>query len=225
MVQAWRLQENNNAAILFIIESVTYNICDQRFHEFEIRRKYPEIQVLRLTLTDVHNQGKLGPSNELLMYVECNLLLIKWFPFDLFTYSRFSNGIEVSVVYFRAGYEPGHYPTQNEWDARYLIEISKAIKCPSIHYHLAGTKKVQQALAKPGMLNRFLTDDTKIKSIQDIFTGLYSLDSNTEEGQNAFKMALINPSKYVPIQIQIKSKASISAYKFEYNFFFFVDLF
>lgn len=104
--------------------------------------------------------------------------------------------MDVSVVYFRAGYEPGHYPTQDEWDARYLIEISKAIKCPSIHYHLAGTKKVQQALAKPGMLNRFLTDDTKIKSIQDIFTGLYSLDSNTEEGKNSFKMALINPSKY-----------------------------
>lgn len=101
----------------------------------------------------------------------------------------------MSVVYFRAGYEPGHYPSQNEWDARYMIEISKAIKCPSIHYHLAGTKKVQQALAKPGILNRFLTDDTKIKSIQDIFTGLYSLDANTEEGQNAFKMALIDPSK------------------------------
>lgn len=109
--------------------------------------------------------------------------------------NNFSDGIEVSVVYFRAGYEPGHYPTQNEWEARYTIETSKAIKCPSIHYHLAGTKKVQQALAKPGILNRFLTDDVKIKSIQNIFTGLYSLDSNTEEGQNAFKLALIDPSK------------------------------
>lgn len=78
-----------------------------------------------------------------------------------------------------------------------MMEKSKAIKCPSIHYHLAGTKKVQQALAKPGMLNRFLTDDTKIKSISNIFTGLYSLDSNTEEGKNAFKMALIDPSKQV----------------------------
>lgn len=101
----------------------------------------------------------------------------------------------MSVVYFRAGYEPGHYPTQNEWHARYIVEKSFAIKCPSIHYHLAGTKKVQQALAKPGILNRFLTDEIKIKAITNIFTGLYSLDSNTEEGQNALKMALTDPSK------------------------------
>ena len=122
-------------------------------------------------------------------------------------------------MYFRAGYEPGHYPSQNEWDARYLIEKSGAIKCPSIHYHLAGTKKVQQALAKPGMhiivddkreflikifiyfvpgiLKRFLTDDIKIKAITDIFTGLYSMDSNTDEGQNALRMVLTDPAKWV----------------------------
>lgn len=64
---------------------------------------------------------------------------------------NFRNDTVITVVYFRAGYEPGHYPSEKEWDARYLIEKSGAIKCPSIHYHLAGTKKVQQALAKPGM--------------------------------------------------------------------------
>lgn len=105
------------------------------------------------------------------------------------------NGIEVTVIYFRAGYEPGHYPTTNEWEARYLVEKSLAIKCPSIHYHLAGTKKVQQALAKPGILNRFLTDEIKIKTISNIFTGLYSMDSNTEDGQKAFKMVLTNPAR------------------------------
>lgn len=107
-----------------------------------------------------------------------------------------SNGTEVTVVYFRAGYEPGHYPTANEWDARYLVEKSLAIKCPSINYHLAGTKKVQQALAKPGILNRFLTDEIKIKTISNIFTGLYSMDSNSEDGQNAFKMVLTNPARW-----------------------------
>lgn len=28
----------------------------------------------------------------------------------------------VSVIYFRAGYEPGHYPSKKEWDARLLME-------------------------------------------------------------------------------------------------------
>lgn len=55
---------------------------------------------------------------------------------------------------------------------------------------------MQQALAKPGILKRFLTDDIKIKAITDIFTGLYSMDSNTEEGQNALRMVLTDPAKY-----------------------------
>ena len=37
LVEAWRLYNVPSSVILFIIEDVTYNICDQRFHEFEIR--------------------------------------------------------------------------------------------------------------------------------------------------------------------------------------------
>lgn len=100
------------------------------------------------------------------------------------------------MVYFRAGYEPGHYHGAAEWDARWLIERSAAIKCPSIHYHLAGTKKVQQALAKPGVLARFVSDPHQVKTISEIFTGLFSLD-DTAEGNAAIELALRNPSKYV----------------------------
>ena len=42
-----------------------------------------------------------------------------------------------------------------EWNARLLIEQSSAVKCPSIAYQLAGTKKIQQELAKPGVLERY----------------------------------------------------------------------
>jgi hypothetical protein len=35
------------------------------------------------------------------------------------------------------------------------MEQSSAIKCPSISYHLAGTKKIQQELAKPDVLERY----------------------------------------------------------------------
>lgn len=35
------------------------------------------------------------------------------------------------------------------------MEQSSAIKCPSISYHLAGTKKIQQELAKPNVLERY----------------------------------------------------------------------
>lgn len=173
MVEAWKIAANPAAAILFVIEDVSYNICDQRFHEFYIREKHPNIKVIRKTLTEIYNEGKLGPNKELIL-----------------------GETFVTVVYFRAGYEPGHYHSNNEWDARLMIERSAAIKCPSIHYHLAGTKKVQQALAKPGMLNRFLSDDDQIKRVKDIFTGLYSFDKN-EGGDEAVRMALEKPENFV----------------------------
>lgn len=50
----------------------------------------------------------------------------------------------VAVVYYRSGYEVEAYPTEKEWDIRLLIECSCAIKCPSVQYHLAGTKKVSK---------------------------------------------------------------------------------
>ncbi|XP_055615631.1 glutathione synthetase-like isoform X1 [Toxorhynchites rutilus septentrionalis] len=173
MVEAWKLQNRPHAIILFVIEDMTYNICDQRFHEFYIRETYPHIQVIRRSLTEIYEQGRLGPGGELLL-----------------------GDLEASVIYFRAGYEPGHYHGSNEWSARLLMERSKAIKCPSIHYHLAGTKKVQQALAKPGILKRFINDEQKIHSISEIFTGLYSLDKH-EHGEEAIKLALKNPERYV----------------------------
>ena len=57
-----------------------------------------------------------------------------------------------------------------------MIERSRAIKCPTIAYHLAGTKKVQQVIAKPGVLEDLLQDDEKAAKLREVFTGLYSLD-------------------------------------------------
>lgn len=173
MVEAWKIFGNTDAAILFVIEDVTYNICDQRFHEFYIRENYPHIKVIRKTLTNIFSDGHLGTNKELII-----------------------GRSAVSVVYFRAAYEPGHYHSENEWNARLMVERSTAIKCPSIHYHLAGTKKVQQALAKPGVLKRFLSDHDQIKRVQEIFTGLFSLDKD-EGGDEAVKMAMKNPENYV----------------------------
>ena len=101
-----------------------------------------------------------------------------------------------------------------------LMERSMALKSPSIHYHLAGTKKVQQELAKPGQLERFLGDKAELieqvvictdfintpfivtvltrtfyEQIRGVFTGLYSLDHD-ENGDKSFKRAMDNPSGY-----------------------------
>ncbi|XP_064108451.1 glutathione synthetase-like isoform X2 [Macrobrachium nipponense] len=172
MVSAWKHYKNPKAVILFVIEDITYNICDQRFHEYEIRRQRPDIHVIRRNLTEISQRGTLTNDKRLII-----------------------DGDEVAVVYFRAGYEPGQYHTEAEWEARLTIERSKAIKCPSIQYHLAGTKKVQQELARPGMLKRFLSD-SEADHVRQLFTGLYTLDRD-EEGDKAVKMALESPERFV----------------------------
>lgn len=81
----------------------------------------------------------------------------------------------VSVVYYRTGYEATAYTSEEVWSLRLLIERSRAIKCPSIQYQLAGSKKIQQELAQPGVLRRFLNEE-EATQVRKIFTGLYSLD-------------------------------------------------
>ncbi|CAI5673837.1 unnamed protein product [Oreochromis niloticus] len=49
-------------------------------------------------------------------------------------------------------------PSMKSWDARLLMERSRAVMGPDISAHLAGTKKVQQVLARPGVLERFFPD-------------------------------------------------------------------
>lgn len=173
IIKAWELFDEKDSVILVIIENQPMNICDQRFHQFEIARQKPEVKVIVKTLTQMSNEAKLSDSKDLLV-----------------------QGKKVAVVYYRAGYSPNHYFGEAEWSARLMIERSTAIKCPNIQYHLAGTKKVQQALATPGTLERFVKDPQKVAEIRKVFTGLYSLDLD-ENGDKAVKMALDAPDRFV----------------------------
>jgi glutathione synthase len=67
-----------------------------------------------------------------------------------------NNTQEISVVYLRAGYGPSDYPSKTEWQGRRLLELSKAIKCPTIITQLAGCKKIQQLLSNSGILERYV---------------------------------------------------------------------
>ncbi|CAL7948958.1 unnamed protein product [Xylocopa violacea] len=173
MIEAWKIYGNQNAVILFVVEDVTYNICDQRFHEFEIRKQNPNIKIIRRTLTQLVTTAKLNDEKELVV-----------------------DNFIVSLVYYRCGYEPGQYHTKKEWEIRLLIERSLAIKCPTIQYHLAGTKKVQQALAKPGVISKFLKNEQTCAEINKIFTEFYALDFD-EHGDAAIEMAIANPHRFV----------------------------
>ncbi|XP_050356354.1 glutathione synthetase-like isoform X1 [Nymphalis io] len=172
IIEAYDLFGVPSAVVLFVVEEISYNICDQRFHEFEISEKRPDIMIYRKTLNEIFEETTLNDKKQLML-----------------------EGSPVAVVYYRSGYEPAQYPSSKEWDARLRVERSSAVKCPSIHYQLAGTKKVQQALAAPGVLEQFVSAaDTE--RVRDIFTGLYSLDFD-ESGERAVDMALEDAERFV----------------------------
>lgn len=68
---------------------------------------------------------------------------------------------EISVVYLRAGYGPEDYPSHTEWDARRLLELSRANKCPTIISQTT-CKKVQQVLTMPGILEKYAPGGRRI---------------------------------------------------------------
>ncbi len=85
---------------------------------------------------------------------------------------------------------PHEYPTPTHYDTRFLLESSKAIKCPTIALQLAGGKKVQEVLTQPGVLERFLADSEKygkdvfdsqaIEELRASFMGMWGLDVSSD---------------------------------------------
>jgi len=156
--------------ILFVVQEGETNTVDQRLLEFALWENHG-IPVVRKSLTKLDAE----------LVLEDGILKL--------------GGKEVALVYFRAGYAPTDYPGGEngpEWNARLTLETSKAAKCPSLGYHLAGTKKVQQELARPGILERFFPDSPdKVQAMRACFAGLFSMgDDATSEDLEAAKDVL-----------------------------------
>ena len=84
--------------------------------------------------------------------------------------------MEVAIVYQRSCYKPSDFTCEADWQTRLMIERSQAIVCPNIAYHLAGTKKVQQVLAQPGVVERFIDDADAVQRIGMTYADQFSLD-------------------------------------------------
>jgi glutathione synthetase len=167
---AERFRENGditNLALLFVVQEGETNTVDQRLLEFRLWEDH-QIPVIRLSMTKAATE------------LTC----------DDTTGALYVDGQEIAVVYYRSGYAPTDYPGGDdgvEWKSRLVLENSRATKCPSLGYHLAGTKKVQQELARPGVVERFFPSDAEkaeVDNMRSAFAGLYSLDGddmNTED--------------------------------------------
>lgn len=88
-----------------------------------------------------------------------------------------------------------------EWDARIMIEQSKAIKAPKIEYQLAGFKKFQQVLSKPGVIERFIKDKDIVEMIRLTFVDQFSFSLVTFSMKQFF-IFIIKYLEYVQILLE-----------------------
>ena len=90
---------------------------------------------------------------------------------------------EISVVYYRAGYTPIDYASPADYATRALLERSRAAQCPSLALQLAGGKKVQEVLTRPGVLERFLApSEGGAGAVRDSWMRMWSLDEGAGAG-------------------------------------------
>ena len=108
-----------------------------------------QVKMIKRTFSQLYDTATMESDGRLTVYVSCVVTTVILIFIDS---SR--NGVEVAIVYYRSAYLPHFFPTEKEWDIYLLLEQSRAIKCPSVAYHLAGMKKIQQVLYNPTILER-----------------------------------------------------------------------
>lgn len=105
---------------------------------------------------------------------------------------------EIGLIYYRSGYSPNEYTSEAHWQARELLETSRAIKCPDIGAHLAGLKKIQQVLTEERELQRVMLGDAqKIIALRSCFAKIYSLDPADPQTAQSIQEASNQPEKFV----------------------------
>mmetsp|Transcript_7975 Transcript_7975/g.8124 ORF Transcript_7975/g.8124 Transcript_7975/m.8124 type:complete len:505 (+) Transcript_7975:214-1728(+) len=177
----------HDVCILMIVQPGERNFADQKHIEFALAHTH-RVKVIRYSLSQLSSRVSLSLSHSGALMVRCE---------------RERNGeteredvvMEVSVVYFRAGYGPEDYTDEMCWRTREIIEKSYAVKCPSLSHQLVGTKKVQQQLAEKGVLERFISDEREREAVREVFAGLYSLEG--EEGERMAREGERERDKYV----------------------------
>lgn len=171
----------SDVIVLFVVQEGETNTVDQRMLEFRLFEDH-NIPVVRMSLKKAYCAISLDGDGSLKL-----------------------GDKEIAVIYYRAGYAPTDYPDGDdgvEWKARLKLECSRAAKCPSLGYHLAGTKKVQQDLARPGVLERFFPgsdERRKVEAMRSCFAGLYSMgeDATAEDLHAAQEVLNGQHAKYV----------------------------
>ncbi|KAF1743690.1 hypothetical protein MXB_4391 [Myxobolus squamalis] len=160
------------------IERSTLKLIKANYDKQEGKKKLPVI--FYVTFEELFGCIKVNESDGALIY----------------THPASNLSAEVALAYYRSGYTPDDYKSENCWDVRTMLELSRAIKVPTISQQLSGTKKIQQLLYSEKTLEKYLPKEVA-KAIHDTFTGIYPLDLPHPESDKLLRMIKSNPENYV----------------------------
>ncbi|KAI7978490.1 hypothetical protein EIK77_002041 [Talaromyces pinophilus] len=167
----------SHIAVLMVVQPNNFNIADERPIEYALWNWIDgePIPTYRIEWQQILHHTQLTPTGELLFFPPEN------------GDSTITQPVEISVIYHRAGYEPHEYSEDiNGKEIRTRLEVSRAIKCPSILGHITTIKSVQQALTGPGALERWLTKE-KAGRIRGTFVEICSLGDFMSSAKNPIK--------------------------------------
>ncbi|KAL3121296.1 hypothetical protein niasHT_008278 [Heterodera trifolii] len=183
LYEAWKLFGDQNAVLLFVNQPDLFPFChfeQLQFTTFEVeklaKRDGNIVQVIRMTFKECAERCHLDESN----------------------FSLYADGKRVALVHMAYGYIGEHYPTEAEWQVRIAMERSTAIISPNIRLQLTGTKKIQQVLSKPGVMEKFFPDEPqRVAALRDVFTGLWGLENDDAATNAVIEDAIQRPRDYV----------------------------
>lgn len=196
--------------VLMVVQPGERNAVDQRHIEYRLSRisrstpvnsahdqarlkeygRDTGIQVLRRTVAEL--------TRDMCVHPETGLLFI--------------SGRPIALVYYRAGYAPTDLTTPLHWATYETLEACIAIKCPSLGHHLSGAKKVQQELAMPGVLERFVTQ-TEAMKLRRHFAEMYGLEKDDDTTKAVISRAVNNPGKFCVFQLDYFGFLSCYCYR------------
>ena len=160
------------ASVLMVVQKNEWNMVDQQLLAFTLWKQHA-IPLVRKTLGEIYDEATTDEDGQLVI-----------------------EGRVISLAYFRAGYTPRDFPSEKEWAALLQIERSLAIKCPTVAYHLAGCKRVQQVLSSTGALEQFISAD-EAALIHSSFTDLWALHAGADDTRRIVSAALADPALFV----------------------------
>uniref|UniRef100_A0A914H4U1 Glutathione synthetase n=1 Tax=Globodera rostochiensis TaxID=31243 RepID=A0A914H4U1_GLORO len=178
LVTAWNKFNNPNAIIVSLVlkDKSKWHFC-KRFDEYEIdRMTNKRVKIVYLSISEAIKMLRLD---------EDFTLRLEGKPVAVF----YINIILIGVIL-----------SQKTLEMLKMAERSTAIKSPSLFYELSISKKVQQVLTLPGMVERFFPDPKEAPMVQGIrktFAKLWGLENDDSETREIIADAIAHPERYV----------------------------